>query len=91
MAIMNNKGDSAFPWKTSLWIFVSAKLLPPAVSSTLQVYMGFSMKFMTSCDILYILRQCFIQLWGTISYAFLWSIQAIARFFRLVLLSFRMC
>ena len=54
MAIMNSKGDSASPRKMPLWIFVSAKLLPPAVSSTLQVCMVFSMKFMTSCDSLYI-------------------------------------
>ena len=71
MAIMNSKGDSASPLKMPLWIFVSAMLLPPAVSSTLQVFMVCSMKFMTSCDILYILRQCNIQLWGSISYAFL--------------------
>ena len=71
MAIMNSKGDSTSPWKIPLWIFVSAKLLPPAVSSTLQVYMVILMKFMTSCDILYIFRQCIIQLCGTILYAFL--------------------
>ena len=46
MAIMNSKGDSASPWKIPLWIFVSAKLLPPAVNSTLQAVMVFSMKFM---------------------------------------------
>ena len=91
MATMNCKSDCASPWKIRLWIFISAKLLPPAVSSTLQVFMVCSMKFMTSCDILYILRQCIIQLCRTISYAFLWSIQATAKFFRLVLLSFRMC
>ena len=51
MAIMNSKGDSASPWKMPLWIFVSAKFLPPAVRSTLQVFMVCSMKFMTSCDI----------------------------------------
>ena len=66
-AIMNSKGDSASPWKIPLWIFVSAKLHPPAVSSTIQVFMVFSMKFMTSCDILYILRQCIVQFCGTIS------------------------
>ena len=91
MAIMNSKCDSASPWKILLWIFVSAKPLLPAVSSTLQVCMVFSMKFMTSRDILYILRQCSIQLCGTISYAFLLSIRTIARFFRLVLLYFIMC
>ena len=37
------------------------------------------------------MRQFIIQLCETISYAFLLSIQAIARFFRLFLLSFRMC
>ena len=71
MAIMNSKGESAAPWKMPLWIFVSATLLPPAVSSTLQVFMVCSMNFMISCDILYILRQCNIQLCGSISYAFL--------------------
>ena len=70
MAIMNSKDDSASPWKMPLWIFVSAMLLPLAVSSTLQVFMVCSMKFMTSWDILYILRQCSIQLCGTISYAY---------------------
>ena len=58
MAIMNSKGDRAPPWKMHLWIFVSAMLLPPAIRSTLQVFMVCSMKFMTSCDILYILRLC---------------------------------
>ena len=87
MTIMNSKGDSGSPWKMPLWIFVSAKLLPSAVSFTLQVFMVCSMNFMTSCDIFYILRQCSIQLCGSVSYA---SIQAIATFFRLVLLSFRM-
>ena len=56
MAIMNSKGDSASALKIPLRIFVSAKLFPLAVSSTLQVFMVFSVKFMTSCDILYILR-----------------------------------
>ena len=71
MAIMNSRGDSASPWKIHLWIFVSAKHFPPAINSTLQFFMFFSMKFMVSCDILYILRQFIIQLRGTISYAFL--------------------
>ena len=82
MAIMNSKGDRASPWKIPLWIFTLANL-PPAVHSTLQVFMLLLMKFMTSSDILYILRLFIIQLCGTISYAFLSSIQAIARFFRL--------
>ena len=41
MAIMNSKGDSASPWKIPLRIFVSAKLLPPAVNSPPQVLMFF--------------------------------------------------
>ena len=68
---MNSNGDRASPGKIGLWIFASAKLLPPAVNSTLQVFMVFSIKFMTSSDILYILRQFIIQLCGTISYGFL--------------------
>ena len=52
VATMNSKGESASPWKIPLWIFVSAKLSPPAVNSTFQVFMVFSMKFKTSCDIL---------------------------------------
>ena len=87
----NIKGDRASTSKIPLWIFASANLLPPAVSSTLQVFIVLSMKFMTSSDILYILRLFIIQLCGTISYAFLKSIQAIVRFFHLLLLSSRMC
>ena len=68
-SIMNCKCDSESPWKIPLWIFVSAKLLSTTVSYTLQVIMVFSMKFITSCDILYISRLCIIQLRGTISYA----------------------
>ena len=51
---MNSNGDST----------------SPAINSTLQIFMIFSIKFMTSCDILYILRQSIIQLCETISYAF---------------------
>ena len=91
MALMNSKDDTVSHCKMPPWIFVSAMLLPPAVSSALQIFMVSSMQFMTSFDILYILRQCNIQLCGSISYAFLLSIQALARFFHLVLLSFRMC
>ena len=68
IAIMKSNGDSASPWKIPLWIFASAKFLPPAVNSTLQVFM---IKFMTSSDICSILKQFIIQLCGTISYAFL--------------------
>ena len=62
MASMNSKGNRASPWKIALWIFILAKLLPHSGSSSLQVFMVFSMQFMTSCDILYILRQFIIQL-----------------------------
>ena len=88
IAIMNSKGDSASPWNIPLWVFVSAKLLPPAVYFTFLVFM---IKFMTLSDILYIFRQLIIQALQDVSYAFLLSFQAIARFFRLVLLLLRMC
>ena len=65
MAVMNYKGDRASPWKIPLWIFASAKVLPLAVNSALQVFMVFSIKSITSSDILYILRQLMIQLGGT--------------------------
>ena len=71
MAIMNRNADSASPLNIPLWIFASAKLFPFAVNSTLQVFMGFSIKFMTFSDILYILRQFIIQLSRTKSYVFL--------------------
>ena len=71
MAIMNSNGDSASPWKIPLWIFVSAKLLPPAVNYTLLIFMVFSIKYTTSSDILYILLLFIIQLCGSISYDFL--------------------
>ena len=64
IAIMNSKRDSASAWNKLLWIFVSAKLFTPVVDSTFLVFKVFSIKFMTSSDILYILR----QLCGTISY-----------------------
>ena len=70
MAIMICKSASASPWKIPLWIFASAKLLPPALNSTLQIFMVLSIKFITSCDILYFLKQIIIQLCGTISYPF---------------------
>ena len=58
-----------------LWVFASAKLLLPAVNSTLRVFMVFSIMILTSCDILYVMRQFIIQLSGTISYAFSLSIR----------------
>ena len=70
-AIMDSNGDSASSWNEPHWIFASAKLLPPAVISTLLVFMVFSIVFRTSCDILYILRQFIVHLWGTTSYGFI--------------------
>ena len=67
--ITNSSGDSASPWNKSLWIFISG--FPPSVSSTLQFSIVFSINFMTSSDILYILQRSIIQLCGTISYTFL--------------------
>ena len=90
VGIINNNGDNASPRKISHWIFTPDKLFPPAVYSTLQFSTVFSINFMTSLDILYIWIQCIIQLWKTLSYAFLQSIHAIATFFRLVFLSLRM-
>ena len=57
IAIINSNGDCASPWNIPLWIFVSTKLFPPAVNSPLQVFMVFSIKFVTSSDIIYISRQ----------------------------------
>ena len=54
IAFINNNGDSASPWNICLWIFASAKLFPPTINSILQVFMVFSIKFMSSSDILYI-------------------------------------
>ena len=87
---MNSNDDSVSPWNTHICILASAKLLPTTVNSTLQVFIVFSIKFITLCDILYILRLFIIQLCRVISYGFLTSIQAIHRFFRRILLSFRM-
>ena len=92
IAIININGDSASPRIIVLWIFVSAKLFLPVIYSTLQVFILFSIKFIIfSSDILHIFRQFIIQRCGTMSYAFLSSIQAIAQLLHLVLLSLRMC
>ena len=67
VAITNINGDIATPRFMPLCIFTSIKLFPPAVNSTLQVSMVFSINCMTRSGILHILRQCTIHLWGTIS------------------------
>ena len=50
--ITNSKDDSASPWKIPLRILTLTKLFLPA---TLQFFKVFSINFMTSTDILYIL------------------------------------
>ena len=45
MVITNSIGDSTSSWNMSLWIFTSTKLFPPAVNSTLQVSMVFSINW----------------------------------------------
>ena len=56
MVIMNSNGDSASSWNMPLWTFASAKLLPPAVNYTFQVFMVLLIKFMTSSDIIIIIN-----------------------------------
>ena len=73
-AITNSKCDSASPWRIPLWIFTSSMLSPPAVSSTYQFYVVFSIKFMTFSDILCILRQYFDEeIWHPHTFAGLWE------------------
>ena len=62
-----------------LRIFSTAKLFLPTVKSILQVSMVFSINFMTSSGILYILRQSTIHLWGTTSYYYLYYFLRIFR------------
>ena len=52
-AIKNRNGDRSSPWNITFWFFVSAKLFPPAVNSTRQVFMVFVIKFMNSSDIFF--------------------------------------
>ena len=61
IAITNYNGDSVSSRNIPLWIFTSAKVFNPTVNSTLLFFMVSSMKFMTSSDILDILRQSIIQ------------------------------
>ena len=67
ITIINDNGDSESPWNMPLWIFTSVKFFPPAVNSTIQVAMVFSINCTIWSCILYFLRQSSIQLWGTIS------------------------
>ena len=69
--VTNSNVDNASPWNITHWIFTSFKLFPPAVSSTLHFSMIFSINFMTSPDISYILTESIFQFCRTLSYAFL--------------------
>ena len=62
IAIINSNDDCAPLLNIPLRIFLSAKLFLPAVKSTLQVFMVFSIKFMTPCDMLHIFRESTIRL-----------------------------
>ena len=42
--VIKNNGGNASPWNLPLWIFASSKLFPPAVNSTIQIFMVFSVK-----------------------------------------------
>ena len=63
IAITNTNSDSASPWKIPLRIFTTAKLFPSAVNSILQFFMVFSINFMTSSNILYILIYIYIYIY----------------------------
>ena len=93
IAIRNSNDNSASPWNIPHWTFTSAKLFPLVVNSTLQASMFFSKNFMTSSDILFILRHCITHLegQGCMPKASLLLTHSIARFFHLDLLSLRMC
>ena len=82
MAIMKSNDDRASPWSIPIWIFASAKLFPPAVNSTLLVFMIFSINFMTSCDILFILKQFITQLYRT-TIIIIWNYTAVCKLFML--------
>ena len=91
MAIINSRDFSAYSWKIPLWICVLAKLLPPSCQPHSPGLHGLF-------DEVYDFMWYFVH-FETVYYPALWnhiicflsSIQAIARFFRLFLLSFRMC
>ena len=68
MAITNINGDTASPWNTFLWIFTSVNLFLPAINSTFQVCMVFSINCTTWSGILYIFGLCSFLgtfLWGS--------------------------
>ena len=83
IAIINSNSDNTSSRKILFLIFASAKFFSPAINSTIQVY-GF---------IWYLVyfRQFYIHLFRTTLVAILPSVHTITRFFRFILLSFRMC
>ena len=70
IAITNSVGDSASPRDIPLLIFASAKLFSPAVNSTVQIFMVFSINYMIRFDNLSILRQFIIQICRIMTYLF---------------------
>ena len=55
IAITNSNRGSASPWKISHLIFTFAEVFPPAIKSTVQLFMASMMNFITLSDIFYIL------------------------------------
>ena len=86
IAITNSNVDSASPWNTPHWIFPAANLLHLAVNSSLHFFTD----LMTLSASLKILRVYYPALWVHFLYLFAVSIYAIATFFRLILLFWRM-
>ena len=84
ITITNSNGDSASPWNIPFWIFISAKLLPPEVNSTLQFFLVSSMNFV---GYLVHFETIYCPVWRDHIVCFLLSIHTIAKFLRLVLFS----
>ena len=63
IAIINSNGKNASRWKMPNYLLTITKVVPPAFNSTFQLLMASVRILMTLLDILYILRQYFIQLW----------------------------
>ena len=90
IAFTNNNGDCASPWNIPLG-FLLQLCFSLLLSIQLSIFsLFFSLRLMISSYILYILKLFIFQFWGTILYAFLLSINAINKYFCLVLLSLRM-
>ena len=72
----NGNGNRLSSWKIRPWIYPSPMLSPEDVNSSFHGCMLSDMNFLFS-TVPNISRHSLMQLWGTISYAFLWSIHAI--------------